>query len=260
MITIGPTFLGFKNFFKELLTVYQRQADTYKDSNGDGVYARYLALFGESIDNEQASQIDNYLDIIDASICDEKFLTHISDVLGNPPDVFLNIDQYRNLLLYITNVYKVKGTTRGYLLFFYILGFDVEIEEIEPYVRPLKYDNTDIYDTSDEFDTEVIKFDRETCQACSIYNMRIKRIDTDNYDLDSALLARMNDAIKFNEPINARLGKFTIIVVIEDEINISEIIDEGTEHTITYQYVYDSPLVYDDPDAPLPDYDEHEED
>ena len=256
MITIGPTFLGFKNFFKNQLTVYQRENDSYKDSNGEGIFERYMALFGESFDNEQASQIENYLDIIDASVCDEKFLTHISDVLGNPPDVFLNVDQYRNLLLYITNVYKVKGTSRGYLLFFYILGFDIEIEEIEPYVRPLKYDNGDEYDSADEFDTEEIKFDRETCQACSYYNIRIKRIDADNYDLDSALLIKMNDAIKFNEPINAKLGKFIIVIQIEDELELDELEDGDIETTIDYHYVYDTPLQYDLDLPEPPDYDD----
>jgi len=255
MITISETFLGFKDFFKNLLTVYQRENDTYIDSNNEGLFERYMALFGESLDNEQASQIDNYLDIIDASICEEKFLTHISDVLGNPPDVFLDTDQYRNLLLYITNVYKVKGTTRGYLLFFYILGFDVSIEEIEPQVDPLKYDNAEIYDT-DEYDSEQITFDRETCQACSYYNIRIKRIDQDNYDLDSTLLIKMNDAIKFNEPINARLGKFILVLVIEDEIIINTLTDEGVVTSIDYHYVYDSPLIYDLETPEIPEYDD----
>lgn len=239
----------FKNFFKNLLTVYQRENDTYKNGSGEGLFERYMALFGESVDNEQASQIDNYLDIIDAGICDEKFLTHISDVLGNPPDIFLNNDQYRNLLLYITNVYKVKGTSRGYLLFFYILGYNVTVLEIEPNNFPNRYD------TSKEYDDEDYTYDMETCQACSVYNLRVEKIGEEDFELDSNLLDRMSDAIKFNEPINAILGNFTIVINVFDSIDIL-ITDDAQPQEVDYHFYYDSPLEYDMDEPIIPPYDD----
>lgn len=247
MITIGPLFSGFKKFFKDLLTVYQLENDSYKDINNEGLFQRYMALFGESIDVEQANQIENYLNIIDASLCDEKFLIHLSDDLGNPPDVFLNVEQYRNLLLYITNVYKVKGTSRGYLLFFYILGFIVITEDVIPETELLNYDSGHLYDDGSIYDPE-------TCQFCTLYNLRIKKIEDEDYQLDSSTLVKMNDAIKFNEPINARLGKFTIVIEVVDEVDIT-LTDDPIDYTIDYHFIYDSPLLYDLTDPVVPDYD-----
>lgn len=252
MITISSTFLGFQNFFKNLLTVYQRDNDTYKDGNDEGIYERYMALFGESIDSEQAIPIENYLNIIDAAICDEKYLTHLSDVLGNPPDIFLNNDQYRNLLLYITNVYKVKGTTRGYLLFFYILGFIVTVEEIEPISNPLLYDTDNLYDND-------LVFDTEGCQRCSLYNLRIEKIGDEDFELDANILSKMMDAIKFNEPINAKLGMMVVVLNVSDEIDL-EINDLDPELILTNHYTYDyAPLLYDLEDPITPPYDNDEE-
>jgi hypothetical protein len=251
MITTSSGFPGFRQFFMNLLTVYQRDNDTYKDIYGVGLFERYMSLFGESIDYEQAEQIDNYLDIIDAAICDEKFLIHLSDVLGNPPDIFLNNDQYRNLLLYITNVYKVKGTSRGYLLFFYILGFIVTVTEVEPTQTTLTYDAAGkLYDEEEN----PLLYDTQGCQMCSVYHLRIEKIGDVEFTLDDNTLSKMLDAIKFNEPINANLGIMTIVLNITDVIEL-EMVDD-TELIPTSHPLYDyDPLHYDMDDPIVPEYD-----
>ena len=221
-------FKGFKQFFKDIIGSYLIQHDTYKDENDEGIFERYMALFGESLDEEQARHIDDYLKIIDASLCDEKYLIHISDVLGNPPDIFKSVEQYRNLLSYITNVYKVKGTVKGYKLFFYILGFDVEITNLEPTSNVLQYDTGKRYDDGH-------KYDEEGCQSCSFYTINIKRIDGSQYLLDANTIELFKNAIEFNEPINAKLSKFLVTVTLEDELNIIDLSEELTsiEQAIT---------------------------
>lgn len=222
MITINSKFLGFKNLFKNLIPVYIRENDSYKNPDKEGLFERYMALFGESIDNEQANQIENYLNILDSSVAESKHLSHISDVLGNPPDIFKDINQYRNLLSYIVNVYKVKGTSEGYKLFFYILGFDVSVENLEP------LNNTLLYDEGDEYDTEELIYDPETCVMCSYYNIIIRQITGAPYSIDGNTIQLLNNAISFNEPINAKLKSFVIVLLVEDTITISSLTETVT--------------------------------
>ena len=142
--------LSFPKFIKDRLPNYFHDYDTYKDSNGEGLLIRYLSIFGDEIDQEISPTIECFLNIIDAQNTDAKFLVHLSDVLGNPPDIFGNDEMYRNLLSYIVSVYKIKGTKPAYELFFSLLGFDIELEEI-----PLDDQFID-YDTGGEYDTGLI--------------------------------------------------------------------------------------------------------
>ena len=116
----------FQTFTQDRLPDYFRRNDTYVDENGDGLLMRYLSIFGDEIDQEIIPTIECYLNIIDAQNCDPQYLTHLSDVLGNPPDIFGDDDKYRNLLSYICSVYKIKGTKKAYELFFSLLGFDID--------------------------------------------------------------------------------------------------------------------------------------
>ena len=224
MITINPNFAGFKSFFKNLLTIYQREADTYKDINKEGLFERYMALFGEHIDSDMSSEIENFLNIIDAGVCDEKFLNPLSDVLGNPPDIFKDVEQYRNLLTYITSVYKVKGTTQGYKLFFYMFGFDVTVIETEPIIPNNIYDDGNLYDDSHIYEPE-------TCPACSSYTISVNQINS-NTPVNPSIIALLRDAITFNEPINAVLSNFTITTLLEDDMGEIIIVDLTTDNIV----------------------------
>ena len=109
------TGFAFQTFIQDRLPDYFRRNDTYVDENGDGLLLRYLSIFGDELDQEVIPTIECYLNIIDAQNCDAQYLTHISDVLGNPPDIFGDDDMYRNLLSYICSVYKIKGTKKSVL-------------------------------------------------------------------------------------------------------------------------------------------------
>lgn len=234
----SPDF-SFKEFFRNLLPHYVIIEDSYKDGDDQGLFERYFVLFGENLDEEKAQQIDEYLNIIDPQICDERFLTHISDSLGNPPDVFLVEEQYRNLLYYIVSIYKIKGTKRAYALFFAILGFVIEIEEIPLLTPTSNYDQDADYDNG--LDTDV--YDQNVCQPCSYYTIKFYYQDNSEI-LSLQTLSLLRAAIDFNEPINAKLKSLVIVINIEDELSFN-LNDTATETTETVNN-YDSEFLYDD--------------
>jgi hypothetical protein len=233
----SPNF-SFKEFFRNLLPHYIVIEDSYKDSNDQGLFERYFVLFGENLDDEKAQQIDEYLNIIDPQICEGKFLTHISDTLGNPPDVFLVEEQYRNLLYYIVSIYKIKGTKKAYALFFAILGFVIEIEEIPLLTPTSNYDNDADYDN----DLETDVYDQNVCQPCSFYTIKFYYADN-NESLSLQTLGLLRAAIDFNEPINAKLKSLVIVINLEDGLSFN-LNDEITETTEIINN-YDSGFNYD---------------
>ena len=232
--------MDFKTFILHDLPDYFYDKDTYKHSNGKGLFERYLVLFGEYIDTDIYEPINNYLNIIDASICEGKFLNHLSDVLGNPPDVFKNEQQYRNLLSYIVSVYKIKGTIDAYELFFNILGFDIVLTEEVPNVADSSYDYLNEYDGETQYDID-------SCIPCSYYDIRFSYIDNPGELLDLNTLKLLRQAVNFNQPINAKLKALTYILVLTDSMNIS-INEEDTEPTLIGEVlaIFDTDSEYDE--------------
>lgn len=235
----------FKEFFRSLIPTFMLIEDSYKeldpDDEGKGFYERFMTTFGEFIDDEIAPAVDNYLNVIDPTICDETFLIHISDVLGNPPDIFLDQVRYRNLLRYIVSVYKIKGTKRAYELFFHIMGYNIEITEVEPLTASSNYDNEGQYDTGGALDL----YDQNICQPCSTYSISFSAVDVDSPLLDYNILQLLLLAIEFNEPINATLTGLTMVVEFEDELDI-ELIDEDFETIVEDINAYDTIHLYDE--------------
>ena len=234
--TINETV--FNRFITDKLPEYFRRNDTYKDKNNEGLLIRFLSIFGDEIDQEIMPTIECYLNIIDAQNCDPKYLTHLSDVLGNPPDIFGDDDIYRNLLSYICSVYKIKGTKTAYELFFSLLGFTIDLVEIEPNKNIFNYDVNGMYDDG-------IIYDSNPCEGCSYYDITFYPKDYTNYTFTQDLIAKLRAAIKFNEPINAKLRYLTLGVKIDDTININ--INESDITTINDNVVlYDIGNNYDD--------------
>jgi len=240
MITINYHFAGFKELFRNMISLYHRETDSYKDANDQGLFERYQVLFGEYIDTDMAEEIENYLDILNAQICDEKYLNNISYDLGKPPDIFRNVEQYRNLLSYIIRIYPVKGTKRGYDLFFNILGFEVEVVEFRP-PRPHLY-----YDTGERYDEE-LTYDPEECIWCSDYTLLVYPID-DIDTVDANTIALLKEAAKFNEPINAHLREFILMITLRDTLNITSMTDTISASFDDNVY-YDTDFIYDTPNV-----------
>lgn len=208
---------GITDWFFRRLPTYYKMNDTYKDGSGRGLLERYMSTLDSEVLEQIFPNIYYYLENIDAQNCEPKFLNHISDVLGNPPDIFDDENKYRNLLSYIVSVYKIKGSIESYELFFDILGFKVEIEEVPLLNLNSLYDNGGEYD-SDEFEST---YDKGRCQSCSYYDITLYHKDVNNFTIDQNIINNIREAITFNEPINAKLRNLTIGIILIDDITIN---------------------------------------
>jgi len=203
----------FSKLLYNKLPYYFIEQDTYKDSNGNGLLNRYLNLFGGYIKDEILPSIENYLDIIQSTITDEKYVTTISATLGNPPDIFKTVNEYRNLLSHIVSIYKIKGTIKGYQVFFGILGYDVTIYEVPLLTSQVIDQYGDRYDDNINaiYDTGDINFtyDQSIVEYCSEYDLTLTAIHTGSTPTQD-LIDRIKIAILFNEPVNAKLRNLVI--------------------------------------------------
>lgn len=208
----------FRSYLFSLLPVFFKKNDSYKDNRDQGLLERYLSVFGTELDAEVVPAIHCYMNAIDARQCNPKFLNHISDTVGNPPDIFQDEEVYRNLLSYIVTFYKIKGTVKSYKLFFAILGFNIEIEELPHEDDDSFYDSGAEYDTGEERHT----YDRNACLVCYYYNINISSLDpTEPLVLSTSTLDKLRQAIEFNEPINCKLGTFTSTLNLSSNLNTS---------------------------------------
>jgi len=218
----------FKEYLFERLPHYFVSQDTYKDGQGEGLLQRYLSIFGDYLDAAVMAEIECYLNIIDASLTSSNYIGILSDGLGNPPDIFNNEEKYRNLLQYIASVYKIKGTLESYELFFSILGFDIILTEVP---LPILDDPEKMYDAEpvlgDYDDTNI--YDSDECQPCSEYDIAFIPVDGSFTGVSETMLARINESIKFNEPVNAKLRYLTMGIQIEDTLDIT-IAESATEN------------------------------
>lgn len=218
----------FKTWIFTRFPYFYKQFDTYKDANDQGLFERYISAFGEELDDEVVPLIDNVLDILDAQITPDRFLTHLSESLGSPPDVSITPAQYRNLLSYIVDFYKIKGTIQAYELFFYFMGFELTINEINPI--NVTYDNGNNYDSELVTDLLDLQYDMY-CATCSYYTIDFSAVDPGNIALTPEIVDKLTLAIDFNEPINAILIDFTygvtfndlVTTCIEDEVTIQPV-------------------------------------
>jgi hypothetical protein len=243
------------NWFFERLPHYFKKNDSLKDSNGKGTLERYLSLFGAELDDEVINYADGYIagtaldanikSIIDASECDPKYLYNIAYALGNPPDLFKDPVKYRNILIHILSYYKIKGTKKGYQVFFALLGYNATIIEYPPvsirYDSGYKYDDGKIYDRG--------------CAYCSDYEIVLSPLQANCEDpstqslLDPSIFPLLEQVVEFNEPINANLLAFVSKILVCDTIEVCT----SEDLTITVYRVngydkgfsYDTPLTYD---------------
>lgn len=220
----------FKKFLFSLFPFWYKENDTYKDINGQGLFERYLELFGERLDEDFIPFADNFLQIIKADTCDPKFLNHIAYTLGNPPDVTNNEYTYRRLLSFVVSLYKIKGTISSYVYFFNILGFDISITEY-PGVNIL-YDSGYLYDVSG------VDYDKY-CMGCSQYSIffssQVSCSASGIPPLSQTILDNLYQVIFFLEPINAKLK------TISHKVKICEPADYCLDDTLGWELrVYDN--------------------
>ena len=197
-----------------------------------------MSVIGEELDSEVYPMIYNYLDIIDSRTAHNKYLNHISDVLGNPPDILGTNDSYRNMLRYIVSVYKIKGTSKAYQLFFSLLGYDIDIIELGSQQVLNTYDGQMKYDDNNEYDIN-------GCNNCTQYDIVLYRRDDllTGVTFDDDFYNRAIEAVRFNEPINTKLRNIYVGIRVNDVMPI--IINDTPNVTDVNATTYDSGLMYD---------------
>jgi len=199
--------MDFKKYIWDLFPYFYKEHDTYKDGDGQGVLERFIKLCGEELNEYINPYLDEtsehyYMKNLDPMEAEQKFLKIISEFLGNPPNP-LGTSEFRILLNFILQLYQIKGTIKGYELFFSLLGFDTTITELTPSDQSA----TNLYDTEILHDKQYIyDEDSPTCKTshCSYYTLDLTPIDPE-FTLTTELDTKLKQIVKFIEPINARL-------------------------------------------------------
>ena len=202
----------FKDYLFNTLSTYFYDNDTNKNVNGEGLLQRYLQVFGEEIDEEVIPKIEDFINNLDAKNCDENTLKYISDFFGNPPDLFLDDNLYRKLLTFVISIYKIKGTSRSFELFFNLLGYNVIITD-EPKNSFFFYDELNLF-----YDTLQVNYDGG-CKLCNKYSITFSSIDNPLEPITQATLNKLVSVIKFVEPINAEIEDLNFSISVTEDVN-----------------------------------------
>jgi len=268
----------FNNWFFDRFPHWHKRNDTYKDSNGRGIWERYLSIFGQDLDEVTMPLLRNGGDIVNPEISsdllgsiltpgeqvDDKFLNLIAQTLAYPPhrNIYSNPDNiqteiklYRNLLSMTASLIKIRGTARALEIWGNLLGLNLTVYELGG--LNTRYDIVDWDSTIEDLLGEhIITYDTD-CELCGQYVVAISQsvcgVNT-SVDITEELLEILKRAICYNEPINAKLGAIIPQTTFCDEVNKCS--DEKLTFTIIKETTYDSPVRYDFQDT----YDNYGED
>lgn len=69
----------------DMLPYYYKGADTYKNKEGKGIFERYLEIFGNYFEDQVIEDTSTLQDILDIDSCDELYLNHLWEFLGQMP-------------------------------------------------------------------------------------------------------------------------------------------------------------------------------
>jgi len=194
----------FKDWIYTIFPRFFRENDTDL-VNGKGLFERYVSVFGDELDQEMISSIQDLGDLNIVLTTDAKYLAYLAWMCGNPPDLFYNTTWYRKFIKYFTDIVKKKGTEEGYNLLFGLVGCSVTITEVSLAIHN--------YDVANAHHDSGLKYDME-CPSCSQYDLEIH--DPDG-NLDFITTSGINTSaylllmaiIRFLEPINAKLRNLT---------------------------------------------------
>lgn len=130
--------INLNNFLWSTIPQELADIDSYKDLDGRGLLERYVSIFDEELQEELVVKLENFSRELTPATAADQFLSEIAYSVGSPPDVMGGINKYREVLTSIIGIYKVKGTTRSYKLFFRLFGMDCRI--VEHFPLDNKYD------------------------------------------------------------------------------------------------------------------------
>lgn len=195
--------INLTTFLWDKFSDYYKENDSYKDGNGKGLLERLLYIFGVELQEELVPKLEGLINELDPETAADEFLSEIAFAVGRPKDILETIPNYRILLTQIISLYKIKGTSKSYKLFFSLLGMSAQVVEFLP--KDNIYDNDLIYD-DDAGDGN--HYDDTACEVgCIDYS-----IEYDNLPgqviapLSVEMQAKVRDWItELLEPIDCRL-------------------------------------------------------
>lgn len=206
------------NYLFGLLPQRFVEEDNYKPNSvteytEEGLLERFLEIFCLDIDNNLSPYIDDIGLLVDASQLSslphtdpDKFLNHLAEDLGNPPDIGTT-DQYKNLLVNTRLINQHKGSKTGLSLFLAVFQYKISsITESE--VSAKNYDSTPTvlqYDSGVQYDYGFTFY--------SGWDLIITDMDgTGPKNPSAAFLELLKEAIqKYISPVFATLGSLTYV-------------------------------------------------
>lgn len=207
-----PNFLfgKFPNYFKENDTYVPNAVVGYES---DGWLERYLEGFSLELDGEFSPYVEALGWLFDATGLSnlphsdpDVFLIHISDVLGNPPDIGTDA-QYKILLRYLRWILQTKGTRLSLDLYLALFGYQVSSLTSTPYDSPI-YDNTP---TPYKYDDGLF-YDMESIYYFDVDLVIEDLVGTTTGDPGSTWLDNLKDALSnFIMPIIVNLQSVTYV-------------------------------------------------
>lgn len=231
----------FESFIFSAFPARYKADDTYKDINGRGVLERYTMALGKELDDELIPLIEAVLDVTNPELAPSSHLNHISDSIGNPPDIFFDDSKYRKLLAYAFTLYKIKGTLESYYLMLELLGFNVTITE---HPQSIGYWDELVYDEG-SYDSG--------CLSCTEYSLGLAYASDDCTvptinPIPQTIIDIIEQIVVFLEPIHARLRALYQMGSICEYMNtcFTEVVAIEVISTILYDEVTWDEFSYDE--------------
>lgn len=191
--------MSFKEFIFDQFPEFYQNSDTYKNSEGKGIFQRFCETLGMEFDEEIVPYIENLTNLLDFRYADAKYLPLLGGLIGAPQFTGITEEAYRKLLENLIYIYQIKGTKESFEKLFSIFGYSIELlSDINPlatyYDDVAKYDDGSTYDNLEKYYTYFdIKF----------YNL----ITGDLLDYSTMSQTERNlidELILFLKPINSR--------------------------------------------------------
>ena len=257
----------FNNWFFDRFPPYFKNTDTYKDSEGKGIFERFLSIFGVELDEVIMPLLRNQSDIVNPQTSkdllneilgetqeNDKYLNLIAYTLGNPPhrDIYKTPEQverelrlYRNLLSMTASLDKIRGTAKSLVIWGNLLGLELIIYQSKS-LRS-RYDEIDWDSSVEGFDGLTEATYDSDCSTCSDYIVLISKSICDpehpGNEIDDSTMEILKRVICYNEPINARLKSLISQSLLCDTVN--KCADEVITIDIEASTTYDSNVKYD---------------
>lgn len=138
-------------FFFNSLPLYFKARDTNKDLEGKGVLERYISSIMDEAE-EIKSTISGLENLVNPSTTTNEYITLLASLLGNPPATFRDNTFYRKLNTVIAWILYYRGTEKGFINFFSILGIQATLELL-PSSEPTRFDDGKLFDDVNLYDS-----------------------------------------------------------------------------------------------------------